>query len=338
MLGGVRERAVAALAMLIAALTSSCASPSHIVYRTSLPGVTDVYPFNDNTHISDITTAKDGALWLADNANAAQVVYRASTSGLLAIVKLPPTGQLNGVAAGPDGSIWFTASIYGAETRGPGRLIRVFPDGAVRRYMITGPDADVQGIAVAANGDVWFAEGESGAVGCRQPNGKFTTFRLPDPKSYPTRVAIGNDGSMWFVEEMARRVGHLDSNHRLREFSLTRHAGLTDLAVDTSGNVWVVASRPDALVRIDKSGRIVEYASDASWSITRGRNGDIWFTLDHGIGRITSTGRIEKYESPVSVGLPITTDRSGNVWFIAEGMPSQTGFGPWEGIAKLAVR
>jgi hypothetical protein len=50
-------------------------------------------------------------------------------------------------------------------------------------------------------------------------------------------------------------------------------------------------------------------------AITAGPDGNLWFTADNGIGRITPSGDATVFSSPAQVSYAVTTGRDGNLWY-----------------------
>jgi streptogramin lyase len=144
----------------------------------------------------DIVAGPDGNLWFTEYS--ASAVGRMTPAGKTTYFPLP-SGYENpeGIAVGPDGALWVTAlnpySVVRFETNGasrafdstvatfPGQIVagpdgalwytgfdkiaRVSVDGSVEAFPIPDPEAGANGIAVGSDGNVWFAEQNSGRIG-----------------------------------------------------------------------------------------------------------------------------------------------------------------------------
>ena len=355
-----KRASLCALVVLAASLAPGCADliagfPDHYRYDVSPPGVTDIYRLGDHTRIAAGTIGKDKALWFSDSA---PPLRRITMNGRLSDIQLPDRGgQTQGIASGPDGSIWVALSFPNKELDNkPDKLVRVLPSRAVRTYATPTANGWIYGIAVRRNGDVLFTENFAGKIGCRFVDGRFREIRLSDPKSGPTDIALAADDSAWFVERDSNRLGLLSKNFQLREFSVSRADGklfwLSDLAVDTAGNAWVIKNPAEVeegrimpsfrdaggrIIMVDRHGRVREYPVGLVNGITRGPDGRIWFTRHASFGRIGPDGTITTFSSPKEGLGFILAAPDGNLWFVV-GLPAPIGYGDWEGIGKFALR
>ena len=186
----------------------------------------------------------------------------------------------------------------------------------------------------------FFTENFAGKIGCRFVDGRFREIRLSDPKSGPTDIALAADDSAWFVERDSNRLGLLSKNFQLREFSVSRADGklfwLSDLAVDTAGNAWVIKNPAEVeegrmmpsfrdaggrIIMVDRHGRVREYPVGLVNGITRGPDGRIWFTRHASFGRIGPDGTITTFSSPKEGLGFILAAPDGNLWFVV-GLPA----------------
>jgi virginiamycin B lyase len=64
------------------------------------------------------------------------------------------------------------------------------------QHVTTGPD-----------GNLWFVEYGSNALGRITPQGVVTQYQLPQPGSGPDGITTGPDGALWFTESDGNRIG-----------------------------------------------------------------------------------------------------------------------------------
>jgi virginiamycin B lyase len=156
------------------------------------------------------------------------------------------------------------------------------------------------GIAKGPDGNMWFVDGGSAAIGRITPAGKITEFHsgVGTPGTTVGQIAAGPDGNMWFT------------------------AGLCSNNRDPGGPPCVIG-------RITPGGKIAVFSVGAGGpfqciptGIAKGPDGNMWFTLarcDHGVGRITPDGTITYYGSGAEAFL-MTTGAGGSLWFLGSGI------------------
>jgi virginiamycin B lyase len=188
------------------------------------------------------------------------------------------------------------------------------------------------GITKGPDGNMWFTDYDADAIGRITPDGTITEFsagitRPTFPTSFdsarvsPREIVTGSDGNLWFTEQNADRIGRITPDGTISEFG----AGITP-------------SPNQSLPRHDP------YVKAEPWAITKGPDGNVWFTEDQAnrIGRITPDGTITEFpiEPPIFdadgdyryVGPDaITTGPDGNLWYTAT-----FGGPPMEGTNTLA--
>jgi len=77
--------------------------------------------------------------------------------------------------------------------------------------------------------------------------------------------------------------------------------------------MWVALQEAPQVARITLAGMVMTFPTPDSLSaITEGPDGNLWFTGDNGIGRITPQGSITRFHA---YGGRITNARDGNLWF-----------------------
>ena len=140
-----------------------------------------------------------------------------------------------------------------------------------------------QGITVAPNGAIWFAEYGDNALGEIVPGSSSVTSFALGKGTRPEDVVVGSDSNLWVTDSGTSQIARMSTNG----------TGLTSFAVPTS------LSTP--------------------WWITPGPDGNLWFTESTAgkIGRITTTGVISEFAVGSSTSAPkgITTGPDGNIWF-----------------------
>ena len=81
------------------------------------------------------------------------------------------------------------------------------------------------GIAVAADGTVWFSAQFSGALGRVSPAGEVALFPFPSRGTQPLAVALQPDGTAWGADLAGERLGRVAPDGSFTEIPLGRAGG-----------------------------------------------------------------------------------------------------------------
>jgi virginiamycin B lyase len=142
-------------------------------------------------------------------------------------------------------------------------------------------------VAIDANGNVWFTEPDSDAIGELNPqNLNWNQWKVP-AGSAPFDLTFDKNGNLWFTEFDGNKIGFFNPN--------------TDKLVENT------IPTPDS----------------NPYGITRDPRGNIWFTENRlSVGQIgsftpTSSGKVSIVERQVTTAQLhlITTDKQGNIWY-----------------------
>ena len=211
------------------------------------------------------------------------------------------------IVTGPDGALWFS-DWY--------RIGRITVDGEVTFHGLPPDGTDpttsrgIVGMAVGADGAVWFTESERGRIGRITMQGQVTEFILSDGQ-HPNRIAAGPDGALWYTE-WRDRVGRITTEGLVTEYTLppcgpTCSPHPHAITAGRDGALWFTNLGDNSIWRITTAGeltmvgRFVVQVGD----ITDGPDAALWFTgpdtagPDDHIGRITSDGNIEAHPLPI---------------------------------------
>src|SRR5262249_54609439 len=91
----------------------------------------------------------------------------------------------------------------------------------------------------------------------------------------------------------------------------------SSITAGPDGNVWF--TEQNAIGRITTAGAITEFAVSGASNIVAGPDANLWFTQPSAIGRITPAGQITQFPLPNLGASPsdITANLDGNLWFCA---------------------
>jgi streptogramin lyase len=149
-----------------------------------------------------IVTGPDGSLWFTESGTGRFSIGRITTSGVIAMFPLT-TDNTNldpaSIITGPDHNLWFS---------GLGEIDRMTTTGAVTRFKGVGEGGGPD-LTAGSDGNIWFADSDSNAIGRIDMSGKVRKFALPIQPAKPVGIAAGPGGRIWFTEADARRVGNI---------------------------------------------------------------------------------------------------------------------------------
>jgi virginiamycin B lyase len=276
--------------------------------------------------------------------------------------KLPDQGDIPvTIAVGPDGTVWFTLEssdaiglfrdgqvhklAKGAASVEPlglavdaggqawytdapkQRISRASPAGGIVSFELATPVARLGRLAVAADGDVWFAEPSVVSV-TRLRDGHLTRHvvglaHLHGPMDAgPFGIAVAADRAVWATLQNANKLLRLAPDGQMTTFDVpTRRSGLGDIAVDGAGTVWFLEIAANKIGRF-AGGRFEEFTVPTPkaglTSLAVAPDGAAWFTelRAHRLGRIHG-GAITEFALPRRDARPfgIAVDAANNVWY-----------------------
>src|SRR5260370_6276117 len=125
---------------------------------------------------------------------------RITTAGVIAMFPLT-TDNANldpaSIITGPDHNLWFS---------GLGEIDRMTTTGAVTRFKGVGEGGGPD-LTAGSDGNIWFADSDSNAIGRIDMSGKVRKFVLPIQPAKPVGIAAGAGGRVWVTAAGPRRGG-----------------------------------------------------------------------------------------------------------------------------------
>src|SRR5262249_27668288 len=111
------------------------------------------------------------------------------------------------------GALWIAGGVLDSS------IARVSTGGTVTVFPLPTPNARPYGIAVGADGGLWFTERDANQIGRITTGGGITEFPIPTPNTFPTDIRLSSDGAMWFIEGgAAKRIARVDLTGAITEF------------------------------------------------------------------------------------------------------------------------
>ena len=140
---------------------------------TTLGVVTEFRLPTANSQPNEIVTGPDGNLWFTEYTG--QQIGKMTPAGEFTEYAIPTANSYPyGITVGSDGNLWFTESGLasgGAPSVGGNKIGRITTAGVIKEFMITASDTVPDGIALGADGNVWFAEHRAGKIAKITPRG-----------------------------------------------------------------------------------------------------------------------------------------------------------------------
>lgn len=186
-------------------------------------------------------------------------------------------------------------------------------------------------IAAGPDGNMWFTDNASNAIGRITPGGAVASFPVPTSTTLSSgpglfSLAAGPDGNMWFTEFYGNMIGRITPAGEVTTFAVPTPAGAQSgmapygIAAGPDGNLWFTMDFANAIGRITPAGVITQFPIPAPGSsgstpivpstncvmcgylITAGPDGALWFTIPSAsrIGRITVDGVVTSYPVPTT--------------------------------------
>ncbi len=222
-------------------------------------------------------TAIDGAVWFSERGS--QKVGRLDPAGRIREYQLPGDG-IQGIVRAANGDLYIAEQFSGD-------IARLDPaSGHVTTYAV--PDGgDPLGMAIGADGAVWFIERAAARVGRMTLDGHFSTWDLT-PGAFPNRLVLGADGAIWFTELFGGKIGRITSGGHLTEYPID--GGPVGITAGKDGQLYTAMffSAEVARVGLDGSvtGRWALPGGGGALQISTGPGLDIW-TTDNVVYRVT---------------------------------------------------
>lgn len=151
----------------------------------------------------------------------------------------------------------------------------------IGEFATPSPASSPQGVDVAFDGSVWYAETAAGKLAVLRPDRTSAEYPVPNG-GQPFIVKAGFDG-IWFTDSKRHAIGHLNP--------LT--GKITEYAIPSGASPFFIQIAPD---------------------------GSKWFTETAGVGRLSPNGTFTEWsvtlEHPDDNIEQLSLDPRGNVWFV----------------------
>jgi virginiamycin B lyase len=244
-----------------------------------------------------LAAGPDGNLWFGTNTGLAVVAARGDHT--LREIPVPGLGSVIDLAAGPDRAMWVL---------GFGNIARVTLSGGVTLFPIPNPSgtSSSEHMAIDRKGNIWYSSGSQ--IHRMTATGAVTDFPV-DGTGLVYALALGPDGAIWFTQQGgapgANRIGRIAGDGvvstvvQLPDSDAPAGSAPTNMPLElTLGrdeNMYFTTYLVNPLNyvgRVTRRGELTTFdiptGGAASFGITAGPDGNIWFTENFNslIGRL----------------------------------------------------
>jgi streptogramin lyase len=192
----------------------------------------------------------------------------------------------------------------------------------VTEFPVPSTSPATHGIAVGSDGNLWFTETSSNAIGMINPTThSVSSFPIPTANSNAFGIAAGPDGNLWFCERYGNKIGMINpTTHAITEFTVPiANAHPREITAGPDGNLWFIQDAVSDFGMINPTTHAIsEFAAvtGARFGITAGPDGNVWFTTSSGVGMINpTTHAVDLFATGQGGAKGIAAGPDGNLWF-----------------------
>jgi virginiamycin B lyase len=214
------------------------------IARVDHQGTVHTYPVpTTDPNVGWLTASSSGAIWFSERGSGK--VGRIEPNGAIREYQLPGQGQ-QGIVLPGNGDVYIAEQFSGD-------IARLDPaTGHVTTYAVPN-DGDPLGLAVGADGAIWFTERAAARVGRMTLDGHFSEFPLT-PGAFPNRIVRAQDGAIWFTELFGEKVGRITVDGQMTEYPVS--GGPVGITAGKDGQLYVVLFQSDQLARVSLDGQV----------------------------------------------------------------------------------
>jgi streptogramin lyase len=184
------------------------------------------------------------------------------------------------------------------------------------------------GLVAGSDGNLWWVDANSDAVGRTTPRGVTTVFHIPGGAHPRPELVAASDGTLWGAT-MDNRLLHITMAGAVTEVdpgTSLQGNGPYHLALEPDGSLWFLGGYPLSLFHRDPAGTTTKVALNGVYpvSLTWGPDDALWFaeteagSNTEGIGRLDpATDTVTHYAVPAApdfVGPPVVGP-DHDLWF-----------------------
>jgi virginiamycin B lyase len=271
-------------------------------------------------------------MWFTEyNSPSGKNLGRVTTEGALAEYTVPELGlpAPKGITTGPDGALWVAPDQQNT-------IDRVTTDGVGTHFPLDGTGHKTGSIVTGPDGNLWFTDNNYAAIADRSigritPTGVVTEFPVPGA---PHGLTVGPDGALWFCETNAHpgnRIGRITTSGEYSDFPVpdVPGAALGDITLGLDGALWFTIQRHGlnpvgGVGRMTPSGALQKFEIPHSYpqTIIAGPDGALWIPGSSYLDRVGLDGTVLSFDLPAQL---LITGPDDNLWFVEPPAPSRLG-------------
>jgi virginiamycin B lyase len=185
---------------------------------------------------------------------------------------------------------------------GTGRIGRLTVGGQLTEFALPSDKSAPNEIVAGPDGALWFTEPGVKKIGRITTSGDITETSSPDDAT-PISITVGPDNNLWASAGPVPEVLRITTSMQVTPFAIDvpRTGTPAGIAAGADGNLWVAAPYDAKIVRVTPTG-VLEHFNLASnsypFAMTKGPDGNVWFTNRDHIGRISPQGVITQFAVP----------------------------------------
>jgi virginiamycin B lyase len=234
-----------------------------------------------------VAVGSDGATWFTEF-NASKI-GRVDPLGNLTEYTIPSGNYGVEIAAGQSGMLWFTETM---PTGGPNPVAigSITTSGSIAEYPVPNAgSAQLQGIALGSDGNMWFVDSANDEIGTITPAGAITMHGGIHLGAFPFDITPGPaaDNDLWFTEKDLGRVGRITIGGTVTEFFLPSSSSFPrGIVLGSDGNLWIAESATFRIAQMTTGGAVTEYdnlGSELPYEVADGPDGNLWIASPSGV-------------------------------------------------------
>jgi virginiamycin B lyase len=138
---------------------------------------------------------------------------------------------------------------------------RVLPS-TFNQFPVPTPSSAPGGIAIGADGNLWFTEEASGTnnIGRITTAGTITEFPVSVANTRPWGIAAGPDGNVWFTSEgdgVPSEVGRITPSGTMTLFPILSADAYPSVTAGPDGNLWVTEATSNQIAVVSPQGMLL---------------------------------------------------------------------------------
>lgn len=297
-----------------------------------------------NSEPFDIVTGPDNNLWFTEinsnkiarlNVNSNYVEFQIQDTNCAPFVMVVGPNPTN---AGAGSNLWFVeynqnkiATFNPFSPNIPGTTNLNFreygPFGTSTQFGTPGTNAELYGLTVGPDNNLWFTQASYGAIGVLNPATGFSkVVYLTNSNCQPLSITSGSDGALWFTEFNTNKIGRITTNFAVTEFVIPTNSlyPLPDpygIVLGHDGNIWFTEFTGSAIGSITPTGVVTLFPTPTTDSTPTflatgnpafGNDTNIWFgefpsnNFNDAIGKLV-LGEALGMSAPASISIPTKT-------------------------------